>query len=75
MGALGKVESRTLPTGFCDRWHPPMPASGSRMSANDQIRLLELEEVGALQEFWQRPEVPISLASYPWWREALCLLA
>ena len=25
----------------------------------------------ALREFWEQPEVLISMTAYPWWREAL----
>jgi len=34
--------------------------------------LEELEEAvcEALREFWERPEVLISMTAYPWWREA-----
>lgn len=36
-------------------------------------RLEDLEEAvaEALREFWERPQVLISLTAYPWWREAV----
>lgn len=35
--------------------------------------LEELQEAvtEALQEYWQRPEVVVSMTAYPWWRAAL----
>ncbi len=36
-------------------------------------RLEELQEAvcEALQEYWERPEVVISMTAYPWWQQVL----